>query len=67
MQRDIQRVLEDLENYYKFLVQDDVEKCLEIESRYGLDGYSPEIVCAVLHAGGRGQDMDEMMERLFGS
>lgn len=40
--------------------------CLAIEKRYGLDGYTPEIVTAALSAAAEGRDMDEAIDDLLG-
>ena len=47
------------EVYVKAMLSDRFSECIEIEQRFDLYGYSPEIVCIGLNAIDDGEDPDE--------
>lgn len=46
----------DRDAYSKALIRNDLHTCVDIEQRYGLYGYSPELVSVGLNAACEGKD-----------
>jgi pyocin large subunit-like protein len=57
---------EDLEDYRKALSENDVDECLYIEVKHGLDGYPPNIVMVGLSAKANGKDMYKALDEALG-
>lgn len=56
----------DLDRYCKAFIQPEGWRiCLDIERRYGLDGYTPQIVTAALVAAANGEDMGNAIDALI--
>ena len=53
---------DDKHAYFKAMMSGNCEACLRIERKYGLDGYSPEVVSIGLDAAVRGNDPEEAID-----
>lgn len=56
---------DDLEDYYKAMMKNDIGEALSIEKRYCLYGYPPDIVSFALQAIIDGKDMYKALDRKF--
>lgn len=54
---------QDLEDYAKAMVRGDHAKCVQIEEKHDLFGYSPELVSVGLRAIAEGKDAHAAIER----
>lgn len=51
-----------LDQYMEAFKRNDVEACLRIEERHGLDGYPPDLVTVGLRAVDEGRDAQEAVD-----
>lgn len=58
----IQSALADREAYSKAMIRNDLHTCVEIEQRYGLYGYPPELVSVGLNAACEGKDPQQAVD-----
>jgi hypothetical protein len=56
---------QDRADYARHMIAGRDDLCLQIEQRYGLDGYPPEIVSVGLNAAAEGRDPHEAIEAYF--
>jgi hypothetical protein len=49
----------DRDAYSKAMIRNDLNTCVDIEQRYGLYGYPPELVSVGLNAACEGKDSDQ--------
>lgn len=56
----------DLDLYWELMGRGESYACLQIEKRYGLDGYPPGVVTAALQAVAEGRDMDKAIDAMLG-
>jgi len=59
-------ITKDIETYFNALLQNNTSLCLNIERRYGLDGYPPNIVIAALQAKEEGKNMYKFIDKMMG-
>ena len=52
----------DRDNYYLAMINNDGSMCWDIEERYGLDGYPPELVTVGLNAAVEGEHPEAAIE-----
>jgi hypothetical protein len=57
---------EDLEEYWAAMKIGDIPAALEIERRYGLDGYPPSIVTVGMKALAEGRNMGKAIDKAMG-
>jgi hypothetical protein len=57
---------EDLDLYCKLLAANNVHACLQIEKRWGLDGFPPNVVSSVLSRVADGDSLDEAIDDVLG-
>lgn len=53
---------QDRELYVKAMVQGNLSRCIQIEQKYDLFGYPPELVCIGLSAAVEGKDVHQVIE-----
>lgn len=53
---------DDKSAYFKAMIAGNCDACLRIERKYGLEGYSPEVVSVGLDAAVRGKDPEEAID-----
>ncbi len=56
----------DLDRYWDGMKSGDWETCLNIERKYGLDGYPPDVVTTALQAKADGKDMEKAIDEMLG-
>ncbi len=56
----------DLKMYFEGMERNDVDLCLSIERRHGLDGYPPNIVTFALQAIVDGKNMYKAIDEMMG-
>lgn len=56
---------DDLELYKKAMINGNIFLALEIERKYGLDGYPPSMVTEALWAASLGVDIEDALDRMM--
>lgn len=59
---DIAQAKIDRDDYYLAMVRDSWQTAVEIEQKYGLYGYAPELVSVGLNAAVEGKDPEKVIE-----